>query len=1231
MSDQESGGSLFDRAVSGEAPTEVVFKPRYDRPPQYTPEQLAEVEARRDAARTPEARIARAVTELAAIVDGDTRRDRARRMVPLGQLPPVLLGQWRDTLKTHGGLPKTDFDKVRKDSSNGSRRRPAAGSGGEPPVGVDPAEWVETTSAGRLFGTDGAVTYEWDREHGYWRILVSSNMRITDQRSAAPDPDFPDRAEDGDDAAALEASADVIVTTRRGESLRPRIYRNVSTSDLRRLTPLDQYGITAWRDSGGTRDSNGLLLRAFLSLSHEQGGGLSEGVFYPVTGWYPSPAGRGEMFVHGGGAIDGGGRVADVEIRLGDQFDGLRLGDPVAGAELVEGFVEHLALIESGAMPARILIPLTGASLRPLFGIYADRADTSAEAASSANAWLSGDTGSVKSGGQAAAHNCVYPGLLYNAYPFKAGTSRNGGGSSPGIERLGFRARDLCLPFDDLDPSEPEAARAAWQSNLIRSAAGGYSRLLAVKSGSGNRASMPWRAGLVGNGEPLDAEASAENRVVNVPMAPGDVRVTELARQTKAPERNARGRLGAGVVRALAVDRPRYRAMLDAARDVYRPMFVGAEAPGPVARGAATFAELAATLRVVLVILVEQGMSTADARRHWAVIRNGLREAWWEHRRIIESGGRASRSVEYLRQALDSGALRINDKAQPDDPSRDRLGYEQRSTPAGADGVVWAGAGQPVEAMARAVGGWQDAETGDLYLMPAIAHAAVRQVANDAGDSWTGSTKTLAGSLLAGGYLHVTEGARKNGDATTTPRIGGRVKRVWHVLAEKLDGETGNAGGVDYSGPVDPSGLPHPEVDGDQPEPAAAPAVEPEPAAAPAVEPEPEAAPVAEVPTQLALGPAPVAIPSAAELRELHPWLSRTGRTGRPVHPAENARRQARAEHLAASLAALPEVHRDERGIWTPSLHVLDALVGPYQPQRLATNEQTGKRYRRGPLERPEFPGAIYGAHIPTVHGRHNGEWHRAPGYSGPALVLDASGAWVTSASSAQVAHGALVHTGPGLPAAGQVGYHSIPVFPWLEADTMPDPLGNVSRDRSELIVATPTLAILMTLVNEGRWPDFEPLDNWTGIGVKLNEGDWTHYITALRAFAIQNYGRDSVQYEAVKDSYAMCITMMRGSIGNSQSDKRRYKTGLQRRDWPDFIEAQAHANMFRAADKCLKLGVGPVAIRQKDELVIPADGFEVVTAMPRGGRPAIMIDQDGIRPGTFKTKSAPIEWPVTR
>jgi hypothetical protein len=275
------------------------------------------------------------------------------------------------------------------------------------------------------------------------------------------------------------------------------------------------------------------------------------------------------------------------------------------------------------------------------------------------------------------------------------------------------------------------------------------------------------------------------------------------------------------------------------------------------------------------------------------------------------------------------------------------------------------------------------------------------------------------------------------------------------------------------------------------------------------------------------------------------------------------------------------------------------------------------------PYWRPEMPGMLQAAHI--VKGW---AWERP--YDGPVTVLDKSGAWVAAASSVEVAHGKLEHTGA-LEFEGHPGYYEITVYPWTEQG-MPHPLGTPHASAKwqaggTVWVPAPTVALLRDLAAAGRWPDVAVTDSYTSPGVRVNA--WTKHVNALRAYAIETYGRDSEQYGAVKDGYGQAMSLM---IGHPKDDGIgwEWKCGAQRPDWTHAFRAQGAAMIWRRADQCRQVApeLGPVALRNVDELVIPSSALEIVTtAVPPGAsRPAVVIDPDGIDLRSFKVKGTE-EW----
>jgi len=291
-------------------------------------------------------------------------------------------------------------------------------------------------------------------------------------------------------------------------------------------------------------------------------------------------------------------------------------------------------------------------------------------------------------------------------------------------------------------------------------------------------------------------------------------------------------------------------------------------------------------------------------------------------------------------------------------------------------------------------------------------------------------------------------------------------------------------------------------------------------------------------------------------------------------------------------------------------LRLLAALEGPYAPLRIIP----GSSRKSAPYWRPELPGMTFGAHVVSGFS-----WHRS--YVGPVAVLDRSGAWVSAASSANVAHGALEHTGA-CPFEGRPGYYEIGAYPWYEEAELPSPLG---RPRGETVwVPAPTVTLLKELVDQSRWPDVDVLDSYTGDPCRIN--DWTTYVNRLRQHAISTYGRDSDQYDDVKVAFGQVMSLMLGSVEDGV--RRVWKSRAARPDWTHTIQSQASATLWRWADDLRQIGVPPVALRAVDELVIPLTiPLETLTATPRtGGRTPLKIDPSGVALGTFKVKGME-EW----
>lgn len=292
------------------------------------------------------------------------------------------------------------------------------------------------------------------------------------------------------------------------------------------------------------------------------------------------------------------------------------------------------------------------------------------------------------------------------------------------------------------------------------------------------------------------------------------------------------------------------------------------------------------------------------------------------------------------------------------------------------------------------------------------------------------------------------------------------------------------------------------------------------------------------------------------------------------------------------------------------TLRFLADLEKRFAPKRRSTiNGRTGMH---PPYWRPTMPGAME-----LVRSASGWSWSRE--YDGETTTLDRSGAWISAASSVDVAHGALEHTGPG--DHKRPGIYKVAVYPWNEEG--PNPLGDVLDGESEVWITWPRFGLLLELADAGRWPDAVCLDSYTGEPVRLR--DWATHVNGARVDAINRYGRDSAEYDAVKVNFSQAVTLMTG-VRDPGHPRTYPKSPIHRADWGYSIQDQGAVTLWRWQDDCRKVApeFPPVALRSVDELVIPSEALSIVTTKERpGGRKPLQLDPTGTKLGTFKVKGA--------
>jgi hypothetical protein len=1090
----------------------------------------------------------------------------------------------------------------------------------DPPRAADLTEWVTAEVGTSIYAWDKQRTYQ--LQNGKWVVIHDGAVIHGTDRTAAVDPDFPDRAEEDDpDGHGPEGITDFTVRMIRGGQLVEKQVRRMATSRARDMAMLDKLGTRAWLGADANRSGRARLFQASLALS--EAGNRDSDVFYAVTGHHVLDDGR-RVFVGGTRVITADGAAPDLVVATDSRLAAWTFPDPPPADKMDDALAEVLALLD--AADERVMVPQIATVWRALFGVYRDPADPSAGNEVSPTVWCTGPTGQGKSGTTAAAVNCGgAPGIRYNTLPFKAGPTRQGGISAPALERVLFGARDLCIPFDDLDPSIPVAEARAWQSDFLRRLADQKSRAVAAGP-DGLRDARPSRCLAIASGEPLDGEDSAVNRALNLPFERGTVRIGAMREVTGAEARMTRAAFATAIVCEILADYDGARALLAQQREARRPMFMAGHAEsGPVSRGADVAAELMATCDVVLVMAVRRGVSEWLAESARETFERAMLTAWTRHLEIIGASSRARSYVEMIRQALMSGSAYLDDAADPGNPPNGReLATGWRPLTDRMGNLDYQARGSLI--------GWLNADDS-VWLLPNPATQVARQLAEKSGEGFTGTPKTVGETLKADGLLVVHgsgEDSQRRAEADLPRALvrSGLGKRAWHLSADAW-GADGDDSGPGFAPTAPTSGLPAPT-----------------------------AAPTSIMALTRAAPTAPTENPVFAPPQGADPDRDLVGAphltcdsSPAPTKSEEGVGAPAPTSVVAglasggssggspSTRAAWLEAAR-ERGTfrtlaqWSALEEATAQLDNPDiadHPQRLRVlRALEGDRKQSGPFaprRRGGHPYPYWQAPIPPVAGdiriSDGWTWTRE-GYDGPVTALDRSGAWPTALSSVTVAHGPLTHTGEVDVDGGTVrpGYYVVTYYPWTETG-LPHPLGELGKPGSQVLITAPDMALLRDLCRAGRWPDAVASDSWTGDPTRLS--DWAHFVAELRRYAIERHGRESGAYAAIKTGFGMATSLMLGKWGE---DRRKvWDCKCRRVDWVHHIKRQSAVTLWRAADDCLTVtgaDLGPVGLRNNDELLIPSGTLEAVTtaAVPGKDRPAVRLDPDGTTLGTFKVKS---------
>jgi hypothetical protein len=234
-------------------------------------------------------------------------------------------------------------------------------------------------------------------------------------------------------------------------------------------------------------------------------------------------------------------------------------------------------------------------------------------------------------------------------------------------------------------------------------------------------------------------------------------------------------------------------------------------------------------------------------------------------------------------------------------------------------------------------------------------------------------------------------------------------------------------------------------------------------------------------------------------------------------------------------------------------------------------------------------------------------EWERPTPPGTDLITLDVNAAWPSACSSARYAHGNLKRTqyrafdgSPGLWQCDLRGWR------WGFTGDLMSPLGT-SDHRERPWLASPTVALLMELIESGHAPEFPITDSWTSDEpVRLSK--WATWIKETR-----NQLREDGELELLaqfKISYSIAITMIKEGDG----------CDLKRPDWYYTTLAQTAATQWRRMWRCVLAGRGPVRAGSVDEVQFTADDLTDLLDMDSDLRP-FQIDPSGSTLGTYKIK----------
>jgi hypothetical protein len=590
---------------------------------------------------------------------------------------------------------------------------------------------------------------------------------------------------------------------------------------------------------------------------------------YVATGWRESET--GPFFVHAGGAIAKGGALDGIATDIPGPFSPFNLPDPLEDAAELRAAWDAGTVPLVDQLPARVMAPLLGVVWQSVF----ERVPFITH--------LVGGRAAYKTSTARLACQFFAPELHFRGRR-EILSGANMGGTTIGLVRALATTSYVPVLIDDVAP-DGNAKRAQEKlSSLARLIYNDTGRVVGRQKG-GINADEPTKATVITTGE-LAVTGSAQTRMLSIPLDPGSLAKGSetFAELERGSARNARGQLGASLIRWIAQHRDALRAEAEnfeddpngGATSLTRWRTRLSDLPHDAGlKDRLTEAAMTADhgIRLMLRMMRTSGALTIDeANTFYSWAEAGIYEAI--AMQDSAAGDPAEQLLGYLREGLASGAghLTAEDGTVPDNAGG--IGWVVKGS---GDYAQWTPSGPRLGMIKR------DDKGDRVYLIPSTTIGVANQVAGRADETFSETAVSISSAMTARGWLKID----KSGKRSIGRRIDGNLMRVWdmplNVILGADDDPTGNGDESTSTPPSSPTLFDdlHPQDSPDAPagepgaddEPEQHPAAGPVAPAAASAPQKPQAAAAAQLPSRAVKPAASTFRAAAAVLHTNGVWM----------------------------------------------------------------------------------------------------------------------------------------------------------------------------------------------------------------------------------------------------------------------------------------------------------------------------------------------------------------------